>query len=285
MVTYFKTNVMNKILVPCDFSETSDNALEYAIELAKYLSSSLVLLHIDQIPVMSSEFGMTPYTIADTSDDSKQILQKMADRIRLEEPSIASVDCFSEIGNATESIHEFTTTHQVDLVVMGISGHGSKFMKNLFGSTAVAVSKRVQIPAIIVPPGVKYKKIQNIAYACDYTTEIEKSTSLVQVKYINTLLDANLQILHVVPEGHDLDAKESEVDCFVEQKLENASHKTYIISENNVSEGLLFFISHHDIDMVIIEPKKHTFIHNLFYQSITSEVAFFSPVPVLTIHG
>lgn len=276
---------MNKILVPCDFSETSDNALEYAIELAKYLSSGLILLHIDQIPVMSSEFGMTPYTIADTAGDSEQTLQKMAERIRRDEPLITSVDYFSEIGNATESIHEFTKTHQADLIVMGISGHGSKFMKSLFGSTAVAVSKRVEIPAIIIPPGVKYKRIQNIAYACDYNAEIEESTALVQVKYINTLLDANLQILHVIPEGHDLDAKESEVDCFVEQKLENATHKTYIIAENNVSEGLLFFISHHDIDMIIIEPKKHTFIHNLFYQSITNEMAFFSPVPVLTIHG
>jgi nucleotide-binding universal stress UspA family protein len=276
---------MNKILVPCDFSETSENALVYATELAKYLSASLVLLHIDQIPVMSSEFGMTPYTVADTAGDSREMLQKIADKIRTREPSISGVEFFSEIGNATESIHEFTKTHSVDLIVMGISGHGSKFMKNLFGSTAVAVSKRVEIPAIIVPPGVKYKKIQNIAYACDYNPEIEQSTTLTQVKYINTLLDADLQILHVIPEGHNLDAKESEVDCFVEQKLENATHKTYIIAENNVSEGLLFFISHHEIDMIIIEPKRHTFMHNLFYQSITNEMAFFSPVPVLTIHG
>lgn len=276
---------MNKILIPCDFSETSENALNYAVELAKYFSSNLVLLHIDQIPVMSSEFGMSSYSLTETITDSRGILQKMAEKLRLEEPLIQSIECYTETGSPTEAIHEYTRTHNVDVIVMGISGHGSKFMKNLFGSTAVAVSKRVEIPAIIVPPGVKYKKIQNIAYACDYDTDIESNTALVQVKYINTLLGSDLQILHVIPEGHDLDSKESEVDNFVEHKLENATHKTYIIAENNVSEGLLFFIKNHDIDLIIIEPKKHTFFHNLFYQSITNEVAFFSPVPVLTIHG
>jgi len=276
---------MNKILVPCDFSEISENALEYAVELAKFFSSGLVLLHIDQIPVMSSEFGMTAYNLTDIVTDNKELLHKKAEKLRLDQPSIASITCLCETGNPTDIINDCVDNHNIDCVVMGISGHGSKFMKNVFGSTAVAVSKKVMIPTIIVPPGVKYKKVQNIAYACDYDAQIESNSSLVQVKYINTLLGSNLQILHVIPENHELNNKESEVDNFVEHKLENATHKTYIIAENNVSEALLFFISHHDIDMIIIEPKKHGFLHNVFYQSITSEVAFFSPVPVLTIHG
>ncbi len=276
---------MNKILVPCDFSEISENALEYGVELAKYFSSGLVLLHIDQIPVMSSEFGMSAYNLTDVISDNKEILQKKAEKLALEEPLIAHIDYFSETGNPVDIIDEYVNEHGIDMVVMGISGHGSKFMKNVFGSTAVAVSRKVNVPTIIVPPGVKYQKIQNIAYACDYDPKIESNSSLVQVKYINTLLGSDLQILHVIPENHELNNTESEIDNFVEHKFENATHKTYIIAENNVSEGLLFFIDHHDIDMIIIEPKKHTFLHNLFYQSTTSEIAFFSPVPVLTIHG
>jgi len=198
---------------------------------------------------------------------------------------ITEIECYSEIGNATDVIIEYTRKLNVDLTVMGISGHGNKIMKNLFGSTAVSVSKKIEMPLIIVPPEAKYKKIMNVAYACDYDKEIEHNSALIQIKYINTLLGSNLHILHVIPEGHDLDSDEAEVDTYVEHKLVNSAHKTFVITDNDVSEGLLYFIKSHDIDMVIMEPKKHNIFHNLFYPSITNEMAFFSPVPVLTMHG
>ncbi len=276
---------MNKILVPCDFSDTSENALSYAIELAKYLSYDLILLHVNQIPAMNSEFGITSFELADAIPNSQQALKEIADKILKQEPLISNVAYFSEIGNATDSIVEYGAKSEVAMIVMGISGHGNKLMKAFLGSTAVNVSKKTEKPLIIVPPNVKYKKNINVAYACDYDENIESNSSLIQVKYINTLLGSSLHVLHVVPEDHHLNNKESHLDSYVEHSLEKASHKTYIITDNNVSEGLLLFIRNHDIDMIIIEPKKHSVFHNVFYQSITNEVAFASPVPVLTIHG
>jgi nucleotide-binding universal stress UspA family protein len=276
---------MNKILVPCDFSETSENALNYAIELAKYLSCELILLHINQITAVSSEFGMTAYPLSEMASDSKKILHEIADGIKKREPLISNITHYSEIGNATDVIVEYSSKEDVVLTVMGINGHGNKLMKLFFGSTAVNVSRNIEKPVIIVPPAVKYKKIQNIAYACDYDKNIETNLSLIQLKYINALLGADLHVLHVIPQNHELNKQESHVDCYVEQKLENAAHKTFIISDDDVTEGLLEFISNHDIDIIIVEPKKHSFFHNIFYPSITNEIAFFSPLPVLTIHG
>ncbi|MBI3520229.1 MAG: universal stress protein [Bacteroidetes bacterium] len=276
---------MNKILIPCDFSDTSENALNYAVELAKYLNYDLVLLHVNQIPAMNSEFGITSYEIADAIPNSQESLKELADKILQNEPLISGVTYYSEIGNATDTIIDYAKRNDIAIIVMGISGHGNKLMKAFLGSTAVNVSKKTETPLIIVPPDVKYKKNQNIAYACDYDEHIESNLSLIQVRYINMLLGANLHVLHVVPENHHLNTKESHLDSYVEHSLENAAHKTYIITDNNVSEGLLSFIENHDIDLIVIEPKKHSIFHNIFYPSVTNEVAFFSPVPVLTIHG
>jgi nucleotide-binding universal stress UspA family protein len=276
---------MKKILVPCDFTEISENALDYAIELTKYFSGSLVLLHNSQIPVINSELGMTGFAYPNLVQDGEESLNHLAHRIQRDHPLITSIECHTEMGTASDTIIEYTQTHNVDLIVMGISGHGSRFMKLLFGSTAVELSKKINIPVVIVPPGYKFQKIQNIAYACNYDKDIEKTTTLIQVKYLNTLLGSNLQVLHVIPEGHELNLAESKIDCYVEEKLENASHKTFIIAEKSVSEGLLMFVENHDIDMLIVEPKKHSFFYNLFHESVTNEMAFFSPVPVLTIHG
>lgn len=276
---------MNKILVPCDFSETSKNALDYAIAVAKNLSANLLLLHVAQLPVMNSEFGLTSYAIPNNNEENKALLEELATKIKQEHSSITEISCHAEIGNATDVIVEYSKNHDVTFTVMGISGHGNKLMKALLGSTAVQVSKATSTSLIIVPPDVNYTQIKNVAFACDYDEHIESNTSLLQVKALNAVLGSTLNVLHVVPENHDLNTKESEVDSYVEHSLENSTHKTFIITDNNVSEGLLEFVENHEIDAIILEPKKHSFFHNLFYPSITNEVAFNSPVPVITIHG
>lgn len=276
---------MKKVLIPYDFTETSQSALNYGVEIAKYLSADLVLLHINQVPVVSSEFGLAGYSIAELFSEHKHAIQKIAEDIRLREPLIGHIECHCEMGNAAEVIIEFSKAHEIDLVISGIGGHGNAFIKNIIGSTSVAVARHIDNPLIIVPPNTSYKKIQNIAYACDYDKQLLDSSSLIKVRYINTLFDATLHILHVVPENHELNAKEALIDNYVEQNLEHVRHKTYIISENTVADGLLNFINHHEIDMVIVEPKKHSILHNLFTFSTINAMAFYSPIPVLTIHG
>ena len=276
---------MNRILVPCDFSETSKNALNYAVELAKTLSADLILLHVAQLPVMNSEFGLTAYSFPENNSENITLLTELSNEIKKKEPTISTITCNAEIGNATDVIVEYSKNYDITVTVMGISGHGNKLMKAFLGSTAVNVSKETITPLIIVPPDVRFKKIQNVAFACDYDEHIENNTSLLQVKALNSILGATLNVLHVVPENHNLNIKESHIDSYVEHSLENATHKTFIITDNNISEGLLEFIENHDIDAIIIEPKKHSFFHNLFYPSITNEIAFYSPVPVITIHG
>lgn len=276
---------MKKILVPCDFSEISENALNYAVGLAKYFSSTLVLLHIEQIPVINTEFGLSSYTLTDTTTNSLASLKQLVQKIQLSEPTLTNIEYYAEMGNATDTIVSYCNKLNIDLTVMGISGHGSKFMKNIIGSTSVSVAKHVDMPVLIVPPKYTFKKIQNVAYACEYDHELEKNSSLIQVKYINTMLGSKLNILHVVPEAHELNEEEANIDDFVEHKFENATHRTFILTENETSKGLIRFVENHEIDLLIVEPKKHNLFHKIFFPSTTTDVAFFSPVPVLTIHG
>ncbi|MBK7854728.1 MAG: universal stress protein [Bacteroidetes bacterium] len=46
---------MKKILVPVDFSDNSENALEYACELGKKLNAEVFILHSYHVPVPVSE--------------------------------------------------------------------------------------------------------------------------------------------------------------------------------------------------------------------------------------
>ena len=276
---------MNKILVPTDFSDTAENAVNYAINMANFFSANLILLHVNQIPISTPEFGIAAYNFAEVKKDSLDTLNEKALKIKKEYPQISEVECFSEIGDSSDLIAEFSKNHNVDIVVMGNSGHGSKFKKNIFGSTSVTVAKKIAVPLMIVPPEVKYKAINNMAYACVYDEQIEASTSLMKVRSLNNEFNSLLSVLHVIPENHLINEKEANIDVYVENKLSTTEHRTYILTENNVSVGILDFVKDHNMDMIVVEPQKHSLFHSLFHSSVTNELAFFSTVPVLTIRG
>lgn len=276
---------MSTILVPVDFSETSDNALNYAVNLANFLSMDVALLHVNSMPLYNNEYNVVSYSVNESVETSLNLLKEKATQLKKDNILIGDVYYYAEIGDLKSTITSYITSKNIDLIVMGITGHDTKLGQVLFGSNAVSVSKESIVPVFIIPKNYQYKTIKNIAYASEYDTHIREQTGLVQMKSINAMFNANLSVLHVIPDEHLINESESESDVYVEEKLERVNHKTYILTENKVSTALLDFIKTHEIDVIVIEQKEHSFFHNLFYSSATKEVAFNSPVPVLTIHS
>lgn len=278
-----KEIIMTKILVPIDFSKSSDNALEYAIGLAIFLAADIILLHVESIFLYNFDSTILTNTIEDKVEISKNILKEKAVKIRKENMSISNVEYHVEAGNVEKTISDYITNYRIDFVVMSISEPKTSPAKQLFGSTVLPISKNSEAPVFVIPENYQYKKIQTIAYASEYSSDIKQHNSLFQIKFLNKLFNSKLNVLHVIPQNHVLNASETDADLYVEETLENTNHKTFILSENKSRNALLDFVTKHEIDLMVVEPKKHYFFHKLFYPSTTKEVAFKSPVPLLNI--
>ncbi len=276
---------MNTILVPIDFSETSDNALNYAVGLANYLSAKIILLHVDSIPLVNNEFQDLSYVISKSKEENVAMLKDKAELIKKDNFLIGEIDYFAESGELKSQISNYITDKNIDFVVMGVSGHNTVIGKVVLGSNAVSVSRESNIPVFIVPKNCKFKKITNIAYASEYDTRVIEHNGLIQIKYINAIFGSLLYVLHIIPNNHLINEQESQIDSFVEQKLDHTNHRTFILTDNNVSVAILDFITAHNVDLVVLEQKEHSFLYKLFHTSATKELAFSSPVPLLTIHN
>ena len=276
---------MKTILIPTDFSETTENAVNYGLDMANDHKANVLLMHVNQIPASTTEFGISAYNVIDVKQNSLELLNSLKNKITQTHPSIKSISCFTEIGSPSDLILSYSKENAVDIVIMGNSGYGSSFSKNLFGSTSVSVSKSINVPVIIVPPNIYYTPLKKIAYGCDYETDITNSKSLECVTNISNDLNSDLNIVHIMPEDNLLSEQEAEMDYFVNGNLQTVMHKTFIIKNNNVSDGLIEFVTEHNIDLIIVEPKKHSMFHSIFHKSVTNELAFFSPIPVMAIHG
>jgi universal stress protein A len=138
---------VTSILVPTDFSEAADAALEYARLLAHRFGASLHLLHAVNEPLLAEGLMAADAFLSEppamrtvTVDDAKAHLNQRA-------TGTASADVV--FGHAATAIVESVTRLDADLVVMGSRGR-TGLAHLLLGSVAEAVVRTASCPVLTV---------------------------------------------------------------------------------------------------------------------------------------
>ena len=143
---------ITRILVPTDFSETSDAALAYAKGLAASLRASLHVMHVfDDIYATSA---LTPEVYAPISDDVRERTVRRTQAqldVRLLQPDSLPVSGTTEIrtGLTATAIVECAEERDIDLIVMGTHGRGG-VLHLLLGSVAERVVRVAPCPVLTV---------------------------------------------------------------------------------------------------------------------------------------
>lgn len=142
-------NTFKHLLVPTDFSDPSECALELALDLAIQQKAQLTLVHFWEIPPY-------PYVLASCSppdlmtaiqEAANQQLAETLARVQVRLPSAKAVcrmgSPWQEIVGAIRDLH-------ADLVVMGT--HGRRGVRHaLLGSVAEKVVRLSPVPVLTVP--------------------------------------------------------------------------------------------------------------------------------------
>jgi nucleotide-binding universal stress UspA family protein len=140
---------LNSILVPSDFSECSDEALRYGLELARRFDARLHLLHVVQDPATQ------PWAAEAFSSSLFEAVaewQKHAEKRLLAavpESDRARVTVVSVVATPYAGILDYAGAHNVDLIVMGTHGRGG-VSHMLLGSIAERVVRRAPCPVLTV---------------------------------------------------------------------------------------------------------------------------------------
>jgi universal stress protein A len=147
------TRSVTTILVPTDFSEPSDAALEYATTLATKLGASLHLLHVFEDPyITGGAFAAEMYAPV-PADLREALLNEAKERL---EQRLAGLDndrfhVTAEVytGPTAKAITDYAKTAGIDLIVMGT--HGRTGMAHLLlGSVAERVVRAAHCPVMTV---------------------------------------------------------------------------------------------------------------------------------------
>jgi nucleotide-binding universal stress UspA family protein len=140
-----------RILCAVDFSESSLEALAYAINTAEEADAQLTVLHVVEFPPMlMTEPVMPPLDLSglrqSAAADARQKLQELI-------PEQARTYCTVETavveGRAYREILRYAAEQRSSLIVMGVQGRGA-FDLLVFGSTTHHVIRASACPVLIV---------------------------------------------------------------------------------------------------------------------------------------
>jgi nucleotide-binding universal stress UspA family protein len=141
---------LKRILVAVDFTETSDKAFDFALELAEKFGASVVAIHAFEIPVIGFPDGALVAT-ADIATRIQEAAKKGLDAAVTARQGRGGVKIESVLreGNAQEEIKAVAESTNADLIVIGT--HGRKgIARALLGSVAENVIRTVKIPVLAI---------------------------------------------------------------------------------------------------------------------------------------
>lgn len=274
---------MKKIIIPIDFSEHLEYALQTAAKLAKKYDAELLALHMLEMSdiMLTASDGLQNQKTAFFLQLAEQKFENFLKKDYLEDvkvtPIIKHFKVFSEV-------NDVAIKQEADLIVMG--SHGASGLKEYFvGSNTERVVRNSNIPVLVVKNNVPDVNFDVIAFACDFSEETIKP-------YLNAVkmfskVDTKLYLVHVnLPSDKfksSLEIEKRVVNFFTkaEKKLDKMKDVHYV-SDYSVEEGVLNCANKIGADLIVMPTHGRKGLAHFFEGSIGEDVANHSTLPVIT---
>ncbi len=274
---------IEKILIPIDFSETSNLALEHAVFMAKLLRAEIKLLHVVETSsftsAISHAFSGFEKKIETASDEK---LKEMADRIHAE--AGVSVTVATEVGRIYKKIAYSAKQWHADLIIMGAHGVSGP-QDHVVGTNTVRVIAEAPCPVISVQTHAKKLGFSSILVPIDDTPNSRE-----KVPYVITIAEAYGAHVHIIA-FEPRNAKEEYLSKF-RIKIEhtedflaqhNISYDTYYSQEKDVASATLKYASEKDIDIILIMTEQEFSLTGTSLGAFANAIINRSKIPVMSV--
>jgi len=275
---------MNKIVVPVDFSDTSENAAFFAANLSKQIpEAQLILYNVYN----NSDAGSDGTPLQQDDTDKKTVMEFVLQTLKNKVSLItdASISIVSEEDDDfVDSLERFANHQAVQLIVMGITG-SSKNQQTLMGSNTLKLVERKTVPVLIVPPEATFESLKNIMMVCDFK-DVAKTVPIAPLKAVLDLFKAKLYVVNVDSEhfielSDTYKAERAKLDAMIKEYNPEYAFIRMFDFVDSVNQ----YATDKNIQMIITFPKSHSFISGIFKTSNTKKLVYHSNVPIIAIHS
>lgn len=289
------------ILVPTDFSESADLALEHGIFLANQFEGELHLLHVAELPTVTlPDFPHDLFEVA-----RSQGLTRMRDLIERQEVTLPPIKRVVMAGTPSEPaadvIVDYAKANGMDFIVMGT--HGRRGARRLFlGSVTEEVARRAPCPVLTMRAGRRawpLPRVERILVPVDFSDSTQEvlacATRMAQHH------GATVKLLHVVDLefypyygfGSDPYPRvETDMVAASERKLAQLATElqaagivtTWQTAKGHTASTIRDVADVRDVDLIVIGSHGRTGLDRALMGSVSEKVLRAAHCPVLVVH-
>jgi nucleotide-binding universal stress UspA family protein len=250
-----------RILIPTDYSETADYALDMGITFAKRANAEVHLFHNEDIPpdwvaiVEKDEGNM--YDMV--KDQLGLVKDQLSDRLTLGMDSGAKVESFLEYNKGYRAILGHAENYEIDLIVMGAHGHtGLKGL--LMGSYTQKVLHHSIVPVFVTKFSDAPNDLRKVVFVSDF--QPEHSESLLNAIAFAQHMRSEIEVLFINTPSNfkDTDDIHNRIDQYIEKAPKGIIEKIGVVNAYHFESGLAKYCEKNDIDIIAmpIYKKRHS---------------------------
>ncbi len=278
---------MRNILVPTDFSPMANNALDFAVQIARKSGAKIILLNViegvrnyafNTMGEIENSLGEDEFIIRKLIDQTQENLTKFSEQHQYDGVEFSTM---IEMGGAYASISKVIAENNTDLIVMGTKG-ASGLEEVLIGSNTEKVVRYAACPVITIKEKVDLNNINNIVFATNLMED--QSELIAPLKVLQEVTGATLHLVKVNTPNHFHTQRQmdEEFKNFVNKHgLSNAS--TTVYNEATEEDGILYFAEDLGACMIAIGTHGRTGLLHLLSGSIAEDLVNHAQIPVWTL--
>ncbi len=273
-----------KILVPIDFTETSEIALAEAIALAKKLKAEIFLLHvIESNGYFTSIFPESGILLPSIEEIKKAVKKKMdAVQIKAAKKGEVHVHAFVVSGHIHTEIINFSKKKNIDLIVMGT--HGASGYEELFiGSNAQQVVTLSEKPVITIRDKKSKLGFKNILIPIDdslHSREKVNMAMIVAKAFGSRIHLVGLPVSKNQDDINKINIKLHSVEDVI--KSEKLPYNTTIIHGSNLAKTANKYATENQCDLIVVNTGHESRLTGIFLGAFAQQIVNHATVPVLS---
>ncbi len=275
---------MKKILVPVDFSNHSEYALEVASAFAKKYDATIILLHMLGLSeaVLTKNEGQEVAEAIYYMKLAKKRFSVLKSKEFLEGVSVSEI-----VQNYKEfsEINEVAKDQGADLIVMG--SHGSKGISEVFvGSNTEKVVRTSEVPVLVIKEQVSDFNIHKVVFACDFKTEnilvyrkamrlFQRLGTAVDLVYVNVPSAA-------FKSSTDIEQRAEEFLAIADFDAPIRPDEVAYLSGHSIEQAIFDYGKKVSADALAIPTHGRKGLAHFFYGSLGEDIANHAKLPVFT---
>ena len=278
------THSIKHILVPVDFSEYADAAVEQAVVLARLLGAKLSLLHVVEyngyffeiIPESKPQFP----SLLEIEEAVKIKLDGIANDLRI----INGIEVHTLVttGKIYSEILQLADVNGADLIVMGTHG-ASGYKEHFIGSNAQRVITLSKIPVLTIQQVSVNNAFKKILVPIDTTLHSREKVNIAIT--FAKLFGAEVHLIGLPDSGDDAGIEEMLVMLHAVETVLKDMHIAYttsIVPGKNLSVAAMTYAKENHCDLIVINTGHESLTNGIFFGTFAQQIVNHSSIAVLS---